>query len=235
MTVLALDLGGTRLKAAAVDGDKPFTVQTAPSSLDAVVEVGHRILGTTPCGRVGLCVPGLVSDEGVVTTLPGKLAEVVGMDLRAFLSDAFGLPVGAVVNDAVAFGWAEASSRPGKRVLTITIGTGVGSVLVAEGEWRGLLTAQPWDSLVNARALEELGVEAFRPRLAEALAAMCFAHEPEVVVVGGGPMQAGTPLLDGVEAMVNDRLAPWFKVSVEPAGSGDAGGLLGVALLSEGR
>ena len=232
MTVLALDLGGTRLKAAAIDGDKPFTVVAAPSSLDAVVEVGRRVLATAPCEKVGLCVPGIVSAAGVVETLPGKLDGLVGVDLRAFLSESFGLPVGAVVNDAVAFGWAEASARPRKRVLTVTIGTGVGTVLVADGDVRGLLTGQPWDATCNARSLEEVGEDAFRHRLADALSAMCFAHEPEVVAVGGGPVQPGTTLLDGLEAMVNKQLAPWFEVSVQPAVSGDAGGLVGVAILS---
>lgn len=232
MNVLALDLGGTRLKAAAVDGDAPFTVVTAPSSLDAVVEVGRRILGTEPCERVGLCVPGIV-EHGVVTILPGKLDGLVGVDLRAFLGEAFGLPVGAVVNDAAAFGFAEASSRPGQRVLTVTVGTGVGSAMVVGNEVRGLLTGQPWDSTCNARALEEIGVGAFRERLAEALAAMCFAHEPDVVVLGGGPVQPGNDLVPGLEKLVNDRLAPWFSVSVQSASSGDAGGLVGVARLTE--
>ena len=231
MTVLALDLGGTRLKAAAVDVDKPFTVVTAPSSLEAVVEVGRRVLGTAPCEKVGMCVPGIV-EGGVVRTLPGKLDGLVGVDLRVLLAESFGLPVGAVVNDAVAFGWAEAAVRPGKRVLTVTIGTGVGTVLVADGDVRGLLTGQPWDSSCNARSLEEVGEDAFRERLADALAAMCFAHEPEVLAIGGGPVQPGTTLLDGLEKMVNERLSPWFEVSVQPAVSGDAGGLLGVALLS---
>lgn len=231
MTVLALDLGGTRLKAAAVDRDRPFTVVTAPSSLEAVVAVGRDVLRATPCEKVGMCVPGIV-EEGVVRTLPGKLDGLVGVDLRAVLRESFGLPVGAVVNDAVAFGWAEAAVRPGKRVLTVTIGTGVGTVLVADGDVRGLLTGQPWDASCNARSLEEVGEDAFRVRLADALAAMCFAHEPEVVAVGGGPVQPGTTLLEGLEAMVNERLSPWFEVSVQPAVSGDAGGLVGVALLS---
>lgn len=218
MTVLAFDLGGTRLKAAVVDGDTPFTLQVhEPSSLTAVAEVGRRLL---PADVVGICVPGLVDDTGVVRVLPGKLPGVEGTDLRAFLGETFGLPVGAVVNDAAAFGWAEAAARPGRRVLTATIGTGLGTALVErDGAVRGLLTGQ----LFEGPLVRTFG------GLVDAIVGMCFAHEPDVVVVGGG----GAPPLDGVEAAVNERLAPWLTVAVEPAVSGDAGGVIGVALLSQ--
>lgn len=223
MTVLAFDLGGTRLKAAAVDGDGSFELLTAPSSLDAVADLGQKLLGTAPCDKVGLCVPGIVED-GVVRTLPGKLAGVEGMDMRAWLASTFDLPVGAVVNDAVAFGWAEAAARPGRRVFTVTIGTGLGTVLVDVdgGDVRGLLTGQAWEATCRSGAVTF-------DRLVEALAAMCFAHEPDVVVLGGG----GAPSLDGVEAAVNERLDPWLSVQVQPAATGDAGGVVGVALMSQ--
>lgn len=217
MRVLAFDLGGTRLKAAVVEHGRPGALQVAePSSLETAAEVGRRLL---PADVVAMCVPGLVDEAGVVQLLPGKLPGVEGTDLRAWLGDVFRLPVGAVVNDAAAFGWAEAATRPGRRVLTVTVGTGLGTALVDGGAVRGLLTGQAFE---GPRIRTPGG-------LAEALAAMCFAHEPDVVAVGGG----GAPPLEGLEEAVNERLAPWLKVAVEPAGSGDAGGVIGVALLAE--
>ncbi|HEV7887107.1 MAG TPA: ROK family protein [Acidimicrobiales bacterium] len=238
--MLAFDLGGTRLKAAAVDGDQPEGLVVAPSSLASVAEVGRRILDdAAACDAVALAVPGTVVG-GVVQVVPGKLDGLVGVDLRAWLADAFGLPVGAVVNDAHAFGWAEAAARPGRRrVLTVTIGTGLGTALVADGEVRGLLSGQPFEARCSAAALaaetssaRAAGLDAYRADLADALAALCFAHEPEVVVLGGGPMQPGNNVEPGMRNLLNERLAPWLEVDVEAAVSGDAGGVVGVALLS---
>jgi len=234
--VLAFDLGGTRLKAGFVEDRRCEPVFGDPC-LEAVAAAGRALMeGHGPPDVVAMCVPGLVVD-GRVTVLPGKLEGIVGRDLRAFLGAAFGVPVGAVVNDAHAFGWGEAFVRTNhKRVLTVTIGTGVGTCLVdKETGWAGgLLTGQmdAVDRECNAAALHALGPDAYRARLAAALADMCLAHQPDVVVLGGGPMHPGNEVLPGLAELVNERLAPWLAVDVELAQAGDAGGLVGVALLS---
>jgi predicted NBD/HSP70 family sugar kinase len=224
-------MGGTRLKAAVVDvpGRGPFELYAAsPSGLDAAAALGARLLAESepePAPEmVAMCVPGLVDEGGVVRVLPGKLPGVEGLDVRAWLGSAFGLPVGEVVNDAAAFGWAEASARPERRrVLTVTVGTGLGTALVDNkaGEVRGLLTGQLYEETCRAGHVTVDG-------LVDALVGLAFAHEPDVLVVGGG----GAPTLEGVADAVNNRLAPWLSVAVEAAVSGDGGGVLGAALLS---
>jgi predicted NBD/HSP70 family sugar kinase len=222
--VLAFDMGGTRLKAAVVDGDAPFELVVADTGLASVAAVGKRLL---PADAVGMCVPGVVSARGVVDVLPDKLAGVQGTDVRSWLGSTFGLPVGAVVNDAAAWGWAEAAARPGRGpVLTVTVGTGLGTALVDGTSVRGLLSGLAWEAGCLGGPGSHGPVS--QARLAEALAAMCLAHEPAVVVVGGGR----APAVDGLADMVNERLAPWLEVAVEAAVSGDAGGVIGVAGMS---
>jgi glucokinase len=140
--VLAVDVGGTRIKAAVVgDGvdigplgfaDTPPDAETA---LAAVRRLGAELAQGAPLTGIGLCVPGLVDDNGRIVALPGKLDGIVGRDLPAELAAAFGArPV--VVNDAVAYGAGEALAGAGagaSRVVVMTIGTGVGVTVFEDG------------------------------------------------------------------------------------------------------
>lgn len=139
--VLAIDVGGTRIKAAVVGagtdvGPLGFvdTPPDADTALAAVARLGAELAEDAPLTGVGLCVPGLVDDDGRIVALPGKLDGIVGRDLPGELTGLFGVrPV--VVNDAVAYGAGEALAGAGagaSRVVVMTIGTGVG-VTVFEG------------------------------------------------------------------------------------------------------
>jgi glucokinase len=142
--VLAFDAGGTRLKAGVVATDdggvrvsrvEAIAGLTADDVLASVARVGRELLAEEDCDGVGLCVPGMVDGEGRVTSLPGKLRGIVDYDLAVWLSSEFGIePV--VVNDAVAYGVGEATFGAGKayrRVVVMTIGTGVGVALIQDG------------------------------------------------------------------------------------------------------
>ena len=82
----------------------------------------------------------------------------------------------------------------------------------------------------ESRALA--AVERWRSSLVRALIALAHAHGPEVIVVGGGPMTSGGPLLDGVERRVNARLYRGYAVRVRRAELGDAAALVGIARLA---
>ncbi|HVL81356.1 MAG TPA: ROK family protein, partial [Actinomycetota bacterium] len=108
--ICAIDCGGTRIKAAAVDedGSPVGEVRTAAAEgepVEAILAVAREV--APGCDAVGLCVPGLVDERGVIVSLPGKLEGIVGVDLPAVLQDGLGLPA-TVVNDAVAYGVGEA-------------------------------------------------------------------------------------------------------------------------------
>ncbi len=132
MNFVAVDLGGTRLKAGRMahgeslpadvftiehDGDWRRGLQTV---LDHFGEVGE----------LAVCVPGLV-DRGRVIALPGKLPGIEGKELGA----ALGMPL-LLTNDALAYGVGEAvhgAGRGHERVVVVTIGTGVGVAVVEDG------------------------------------------------------------------------------------------------------
>lgn len=136
--MLAIDLGGTRVKAAVVTDGVPGQVlvrshasgQLGPA-LETVEAAIGLLLADGPVDAVGMCVPGLVDDDGCVTSLPGKLAGIVGADLTGWLTARTGAPA-VVVNDAVAYGVGVAADLPG-RTVSMTLGTGVGTAVVEDG------------------------------------------------------------------------------------------------------
>lgn len=82
----------------------------------------------------------------------------------------------------------------------------------------------------TARAAVDLN----RQWLTHAIVALAHAHTPDVVVLGGGPMTADSPVLDGLDEAVNERLWPGYETRVAQAVLGDRASLLGLAhLLSQ--
>jgi glucokinase len=149
---IGLDLGGTTLKAALVSATgeilhetRSDTEQERSDQLLAQIIGAARALGEHPqaAGRaaaIGIGVPGLVNLKTkrieVLTNLPG-LTEI---DLITEVSKATGLPV-VLDNDANAAAYAElqaGAARGRREVFFITLGTGIGSGLVMNGQiYRG--------------------------------------------------------------------------------------------------
>src|SRR5262245_20795229 len=108
-TVLAFDVGGTRIKAGVVDGAasiRAFAVKpTDPTDgagglLRQIVDVGRELLSGVSAGAVGLSVKGLVDGRsGSVLEVNGPLGCLAGEPITAELADAFGAPV-SIENDA---------------------------------------------------------------------------------------------------------------------------------------
>lgn len=132
MTLVAVDLGGTRLKAArwSVGRPAPTDVTTMEHGGDwrgALTRVVDEAVGAE---RLAVCVPGVV-DRNRVVALPGKLPGIEGADL----GDLLGLPV-FLTNDAIAYGIGEAvhgAGRSHRRVVCVTLGTGVGVAVIEDG------------------------------------------------------------------------------------------------------
>lgn len=139
--VVAIDVGGTRLKASVVtDGRVGDVVRRSTAGLGggelmAVLSATVAELARPrQLGGVGVAVPGIV-EEGRVVSLPGKFDGLVGRDLAADVARSADAPV-VVVNDAVAAGVGEATSGAGaghRRVVVMTIGTGIGTAVVEDG------------------------------------------------------------------------------------------------------
>jgi glucokinase len=292
--VLAFDVGGTRVKAGIVDSDSGNVEHflTGPSgaaladALATVKELGSDLVERGKCAQCAICLPGLISEEGDVIDIPGKLLGAAGTDVKGFAASAFGLPV-RVIHDSVAHGAGEATFGAGvgaRRVLVSTIGTGVGVTIFQDGRPTGpppfgagalgghipisertsgrpdsngtydtieaLCMADRIVDYVNdaggnvsdaagafaahrsGDAAAVAGTAVYRGHLVRALVALAHAHGPEVIVLGGGPMVAGNPVVDGVEDGVNARLFGTYRVKVRLAALGDRAALAGLAALT---
>jgi glucokinase len=130
MSVIGIDVGGTGIKAARLEGtaiaqrrDVPTPAAGVPEAIAAVAAE----LMTDAVTAVGVVVPGVVAD-GVVH----YSANLAWRDvpLRHMLTDALGRPV-AVGHDVTAAGLAEAD---GGDLLYVSVGTGIGGAVVAAGQ-----------------------------------------------------------------------------------------------------
>ncbi|TPL04617.1 MULTISPECIES: ROK family protein [unclassified Mesorhizobium] len=132
--VLAIDLGGTNLRAAIHTGDAgalaPQVREPAPQKLDAFVARVRALAATGEAEALGLAVPGLA--EGSVCRWIPNLPWLDGVDIAALFPD---LRV-AVGNDAQIALLAEAAQGAAKGVsdaILLAIGTGIGSAVLANG------------------------------------------------------------------------------------------------------
>lgn len=133
--ILAIDLGGTRLRAGIADGADPAAVSAvgdwpAPQDLGGfrqhVLELAARH-GST---RLGLAIPGLAS--GTTCRWVPNLGYLDGVDLAPHFPE-FGIALG---NDAQLALLAEAeagAARDMQDAILLAIGTGIGSAVLAGG------------------------------------------------------------------------------------------------------
>ena len=206
---LGIDIGGTGMKAAPVDvatgrllGER-FRIPTPqPSTPEAMATVvrdldRHFTDITGGSGPVGVAFPAVVRG-GVVHSAANIDTSWVGADAAFAFSEAVGRPV-VVVNDADAAGIAEMSfgagrGRPGL-VITLTLGTGIGSGMFMDGtlvpntefghlEFRGESVERY--AAASAMEREDLAWEDWADRVSEFLEMVDRLFSPDMVILGGG-------------------------------------------------
>lgn len=145
-TVVGVDLGGTKVAAAALRdgrlGDSvvdPTSLEDTPALIDELVGVAQAA-APGPLDAVGLGVPSIVEFETgrVVSSVNVPLANV---PLRQVLGERLGVPV-FVDNDATVAALAEAHDEDlrlvTRNLVMLTVGTGIGGGLVLDGRiYRG--------------------------------------------------------------------------------------------------
>ncbi len=236
-----IDIGGSGIKGAPVDlrkgrlADERMRVETPrPSTPDAVAKVVGEILdhfGWT--GRFGCTFPAVVT-HGVTRTAANVDPSWIGADAGRVLSDATGRAA-LVVNDADAAGVAEVEfgAAAGNRgvVLVSTLGTGIGSALIAHGRLvpnteLGHIEIDGHDAETraadSAREREDLSWQDWGARLTRYFQTVENLLWPDLIVVGGGVSKKF------------DRWSPHVetRTKIVPADLLNEAGIIGAALLA---
>ncbi|TDC74782.1 ROK family protein [Actinomadura sp. 7K507] len=139
----ALDIGGTKIAAALVDGNgtvrQRARVATPAGGGEAVLAAAARLLGgfgDVPVLALGVGAPGVIDPgTGGVVSATDVLPGWAGTPVREILAGSTGLPV-TVVNDVRAMAYGEARLGAGAgyhRVLHVSVGTGIGGALTTAG------------------------------------------------------------------------------------------------------
>lgn len=237
---LGVDIGGTGMKAAPVDleaGD--FAAERVreptpqPATPQAVADALARVVSSFPASDapVGVTMPGIVR-HGVVHSAANIDQGWIGTDADALFTETLGRAV-HVVNDADAAGLAEvtygaARGRSGL-VLVTTLGTGIGSALVNDGQLvpNSELGHLELDGHVaehraanSAREREELTMAAWAERLTRFYRHLERLFSPDLFVVGGGVSKRSEEFLPLLE----------IDTEVVPATLLNRAGIVGAAL-----
>ena len=192
--VLVIDIGGGHVKLS-VSGSRRIRAFKSGPDL-APRDMVDKILKLTVGWRydvISLGYPGVVVD-GVVVCEPKNLK--VGWTGFDF-SDALGAPV-KIVNDAV---MQAIGSYRGGRMLFMGLGTGIGTVLIAnaviypmELAHRPFTKRGRYGSYIGDRSRRRLGVTRWRRRVRKVVHDMSTLLQVKYVVLGGGNARRMTAL-----------------------------------------
>ncbi|MCO1339224.1 polyphosphate glucokinase [Kocuria polaris] len=211
-TAIGVDIGGTGMKGGIVDlkrgkliGDR-FRIPTPkPSTPEAVAEVLAEIVeelmkrdeapaADTP---IGAAFPAII-DEGVARSAANIDDSWIDADVDRIFTERLGRDV-HVINDADAAGLAEARYGAGENiagsVLAITLGTGIGSAMLYDGQLipnfeLGHLELDGHGAetraSASAREREDLPWDEYAQRLQRYFSHVEFLFSPKLFIVGGG-------------------------------------------------
>ena len=149
-SILACDIGGTRIKLGVVCG-KRLLAQTeiaahAPRGLARALQRMKRCIPelcreagieATALAGLGISFPGIIEPrtETILSTPAGKFDDVKDLNVPEIVRNLFGLPV-RVCNDANAAllgEWQFGAARGFRSAVMLTLGTGIGSSVIIDG------------------------------------------------------------------------------------------------------
>jgi polyphosphate glucokinase len=195
---LAIDIGGTGLKAAVLDAeghmlDKRVRVRTpADPTPEAVVEaLAHLITRLPAFDRISIGFPGVIR-RGVVLTAPNLgTKRWSGFALQETLSKRFGKPA-RLDNDAEVAGLGVIVGK-GLEVV-ITLGTGCGTAIFSDGRMtphielahHPIHKSLTYDEYIGNAALKEVGRKKWKRRVLKVIAVLRTLLNYDKLHVGGG-------------------------------------------------
>lgn len=196
--ILAVDIGGTLIKASVIDAAgemlAPWTRTSTPerASPDDVIATIEALAEQLPSSnKMAIAFPGVVS-KGIVATAPNLAAGVWrNYDLRSAIQSKFGCDV-RILNDAIVQGLGVAHG-PGLECV-LTLGTGLGFALFRDGRFlvqlelgqNGMCGGQNFDSYVGHAAFVSEGETEWNRRVEETFAVIRRLVTPDRILVGGG-------------------------------------------------
>jgi polyphosphate glucokinase len=247
---IGVDVGGSGIKAAAVDLDTGALVSTrhrvptpqpsAPAAIiEAVAKMVRSIARETGAGddvAVGIGYPGVIID-GVTKTAANVDPGWLDFDADAAFERALSRPV-HLINDADAAGLAEMRFGAGVgrmgTVFTVTLGTGFGSGLFYNGQLipnteLGHMEIRGRDaerrSSAAARVKRSLSWKAWAMDLDEHLLAIEKLFWPRLFIIGGGVSKRSENFIP--------RLT--VRAEVVPARLLNSAGIVGAAMAADER
>jgi polyphosphate glucokinase len=202
--VLAVDVGGSHVKALASNQEERRRLVSGPSlTAEEMVRGTLEVVADWSWDVVSVGIPAPVSG-GKPVSEPVNLGKGwVGFDYEA----AFGKPT-LVVNDAVM--QAVGSYRSG-RMLFLGLGTGLGSAMIVDGTIEPLelghlpFRKKTFEDYVGERGLKKHGKKKWRKAVFEAVERLSAAMEPDEVVLGGGGVDDLDELPEGCRRGENEN------------------------------
>jgi polyphosphate glucokinase len=216
MNVLVVDVGGTHVKILATGQTEHRRFASGPKlTAEQMVAGVQGLVGDWRYDVVTIGYPGPVL-HGRPVAEPHNLGPGwVGFDYEA----AFGHPV-KVVNDA---SMQAMGSYHGGKMLFLGLGTGLGSTLIVDGVVEPMeLGNLPYkkgtfEDYVGIRGLDRLGKKKWRQHVADVVARLIAALEPDDVVLGGGNVKKLKELPSGCRPGDNaDAFLGGFRLWEEP-------------------
>ncbi len=199
MNVLVVDIGGTSVKILATEQDTPRHFPSGPKlTAEQLVAEVKKLAEDWKYEAVSIGYPGVIRKR-VIATDPHNLAPGwIGFDFDA----AFGCPV-KLINDAA---MQALGDYQGGKMLFLGLGTGLGSTLIVDGIVEPMELGHlpykkgTYEDYLGTRGLKRLGVKRWRHYVADVVARLIAALEPEDVVLGGGDVHNLEELPPGCRA-----------------------------------
>jgi len=199
MNVLVIDVGGTHIKLLATGQSERREFVSGPTlTAEQMVAGVKNLTGDWKYEGVSIGYPGPILHCRPVAEPHNLGPGWVGFDYEA----AFACPV-RIINDAAM--QALGSYKSGK-MLFLGLGTGLGSTLIVDGIVEPMELGHlpyrkgTYEDYVGIRGLKRVGKKKWRRYVADVVARLAAALEPEDVVLGGGNVKKLKVLPPGCRA-----------------------------------
>ena len=199
MNVLVVDIGGTHVKILATGQNESREFPSGPTLTAKQMVAGvKKLAGDWKYDAVSIGYPGPVIRNRPLADPHNLGRGWMGYDFKA----AFKRPV-KVVNDAA---MQALGSYKGGKMLFLGLGTGLGSAMIVDGIVEPMelghlpYKKRTFEDYVGVRGYDRLGKKKWRQEVADVVARLIAALEPEDVVLGGGNVKRLKELPPGCRA-----------------------------------